>query len=133
MVASACSTDDTYLPALLADPMASYEDDGIELIDRDSQGNREERPFPSSAQVISVYRILDDSQAESVLQEAVAAAEAGGWEMTQSPPIPNRLEGYKELGVGEGHLIVVTAPDDEGSGHRLHVLLGFRSLDESEG
>ncbi len=133
MVVSACSNDDTYLPALLADPMASYEADGIELIDRRSQGNREERPFPSSAQVNSFYRILDESQAELVLERALDSAETGGWEMSPSPPIPNRFIGYKGLGVGEGRLIIVTAPDDEGSGQRLHILLGFSSLDASDG
>ena len=127
---SACSNDDTYLPALLAEPMASYEADGIELIDRDSQGYRAERPFPQSAQVNSIYRVLDESQAEMVLQEALASAEGSGWEMTPSPTIPNRFVGLKELGVGEGRLIVVTAPEEEEGGQRLHILLGFSSIDE---
>jgi hypothetical protein len=131
MVVSACSTDDTYLPALLADPMASYEADGIELTDRDSQGYRGQRPFSQPAQVISVFRIVDDSRAEQALDKAVRFAETNGWEMTEDISRDLNFQGSKDLVVGEGRLIVNIGPMDlrePGPERALRMYLDFRSL-----
>jgi len=128
---TACSTDDTYLPALLADPMASYEAEGIELLDRSSQGYRAERPFSQPAQVISVYRILDESRIEEALEQVVRVAEMSDWNMSEDLQRDLNFVGYKDLDVGEGRLILNVRPAnlrEPGTERALRMYLDFRSL-----
>ncbi|MCI0677950.1 MAG: hypothetical protein L0Z63_02765 [Actinobacteria bacterium] len=92
---TACTTDDTYLPALLADPMASYGAEGI--VQTDSWDYAQRRSFlgsaPVQAEVGRTYRIEDQSQAGGHLDAAVAFAEAAGWKMSQ--PLPDQPEFYR--------------------------------------
>jgi hypothetical protein len=48
--------------------------------------------------------------------------------MEESLTVPARFVGHKDLGVGEGRLIVVLGPDGGTERGRLHVLLGYASL-----
>jgi hypothetical protein len=103
----ACSSDDTYLPALLADPMASYEAKGLVLFDSWEHAQRGSflGSAPRQAGVGRTYRIEDQSQAKQILGDAVEFAEAEGWAMTQ--PIsdnPDFYVGTKELVPGSGEL-----------------------------
>jgi hypothetical protein len=108
-VLAGCSGDDTYLPALEADPMASYEADGLELSDswEYAQRPRLSGGVPHQAEVGRRYQIEDQSQAEQLVEDAVEFAESEGWEMKQ--PLedkPDFFSGTKELGPGTGELSV---------------------------
>lgn len=120
-----CSTDDTYLPALLADPMASYGAQGIELIDAwEYAEGMGPLGKPVVAQVGRIYHITDQDQADEVLSEAAEFAELVGWRMT--PPITTPADGYggaKELDVGSARLGVSLVAADP-----LHDLEGPRVL-----
>lgn len=85
---TACSFDTTYLLALMAVPMASYEADGIVLID--SCERAEEHSLVTDkpvhhAEVGRTYQILDQSRAEQLVAEAAAVAESDGWRF-RGPP-----------------------------------------------
>ncbi|MGF1618687.1 MAG: hypothetical protein ACFCU2_12915 [Acidimicrobiia bacterium] len=105
---SACSSDRTFLPALLADPMASYDADGIERIDRSTQA--EGRDFiwgkPEHAEVTLVYRIEDQATVSEVLGRAVEEAAASGWSLEQSSE--SHFRGSKELSPGSGRISIAT-------------------------
>lgn len=111
----ACSGDDTYLPALLADPMAEYEAEGIELIDSWERGEGRDLFFrkPTHAEVERVFRIVDQSQSKGVLEEAAAYAEENGWRVRDSSTSSNSgYGGAKKLGPGDGRLGVSLIPAD---------------------
>lgn len=132
---TACSSESTHLRALLADPMADYEAEGIMLIDAWEQA---ERPGflggkPIHAEVRRKYRIVDQSEAEQLLSEAVAFAEAEGWDLQPSRVSPDTLYiGAKELGPGDGRLSMALGPADplnDPDGPRvLTILLDFGSV-----
>ena len=123
---SSCSSDQTHLPALLADPMASYEAEGIVLIDASEQA---ERPGflggkPTHAQVRRIFRIPDQSQAKIILSDAAKFAQSEGWRLT--PSIGSTTTGYggaKKLAPGDGRLSLSLMPLDP-----LHDLDGPRVL-----
>ena len=127
VVLTSCVNDQTYLPALEADPMANYEADGIELIDRHVQGYRVERPFAQPAKVFSSYRI-EDPNTELAFEAAVSSAQAAGWAMSEISR-SNVFVGNKVFHVGEGRLIVSLVIQD--GEERLNIDLGFASVDES--
>jgi hypothetical protein len=127
---SACSTDDTYLPALLADPMAEYEAEGIEFIDRGTQGYVASDVLGNKvpANVRTRYRILDGSAIDGVLEEAITEAEGHGWALRLGTGPTSRV-GSKELSIGEGELILAIIPSDpedpDGSLQRLLISLSI--------
>lgn len=112
---AACSNDDTYLPALLADPMASYEAEGLVLSDSWEHAQRPSvlGAAPRQASVNRSYRIEDQAEAEELLDTAVAFAESEGW--TMGPAIggdPNLFRGTKELVPGSGELTIALGAAD---------------------
>jgi hypothetical protein len=127
-----CSSDPTYLPALLADPVADYEAPGLQLID--SWERAEGRDFfmdkPVHAEVGRTYRIADQDQAERILNDAVEFAQGHEWRLEPSIISPNTLYiGAKDLGPGEGRLSIALGAADplhDPDGQRvLQVLLDF--------
>ncbi len=129
---SACSPDNTYLPALLADPMASYEAEGLVLSDSWEHAQRPSLlgAAPRQAEVGRSYRIEDQSQAEELLDDAVAFAESEGWTMRASlTGTPDFYRGTKELAPGTGELsLALGAADpinDPDSPSQLNVHLKF--------
>ena len=131
---AACTKDDTYLPALLADPMSSYEAEGIELVDawEESEGRDIVMDAPTHAQAGRTYRIVDELDAESVLNDAVAFAESQGWRMQQDITVSTLFVGSKPLPPGDGRLSLALGPadptqDPDGS-RSLNVLLDFGSV-----
>jgi hypothetical protein len=132
VVVVACSRDDTYLPALLDDPMASYEAPGIELAHswQEAEGRDVVMDVPTHAEVGRTYRILDQDQAEAILADAVAFAESSGWLVEPSRISPTTgYGGTKELPPGVGRLGVslgVADPIQDPNGPRvLTILLDF--------
>jgi hypothetical protein len=132
LVLVGCTSDDTYLPALEADPMASYEADGLELSDSWEYAYRTRLGggVPHQPEVARTYRIEDQSQARQLLEDAVAFAVSEGWEMTQ--PLTNRPDFYsgtKELGPGTGELGVWLGAEDPlhdpDGPRRLKILLEY--------
>ena len=111
-VLSACSPDDTYLPALLADPMASYEAEGLVLFD--SWEYRQRSSFlgsgPRQAEVVRRYRVEDQSQAEEILNEAREVAESEGWQIQQESEFA--YSGVRELDPGMGRLFLMLQAED---------------------
>ena len=104
-----CSGDDTYLPALEADPMASYEAPGLRLSDSWEYAYRVRLGggVPRQAEVSRLYTFEVESQARQLLEEAVAFAESEGWTMTQ--PLtdhPDSYVGTKELVPGSAKLFM---------------------------
>lgn len=85
LVLAGCASDDTYLPALEADPMASYGADGLELSHSWEYAYRTRLGggVPHQPEVARTYRIEDQSRARQLLEDAVAFAESEGWAMTQ--------------------------------------------------
>lgn len=70
---------------------------------------------PRQAEVGRTYRIEDQSQARSLLVDAVEFAESEGWEMTQ--PLENKPDfnsGAKELAPGTGELSIALGAVDPG-------------------
>ena len=126
---TACTRDDTYLPALLADPMASYEADGIVLIDawEESEGRDIIMDAPTHAEVGRRYRIEDQNQAEDVLTEAVAFARSQGWRIQAESSLEYR--GTMETSAGTGRLHLSLPAEDvvqDPDGPRLlRILLDF--------
>lgn len=132
LTVAACTSDDTYLPALLADPMADYEAEGIVLVDAWEQpqhpGNLWTRR--QHAMVRRSYQIQDQSQVGQVLKEAVAFAEAAGWRVQPSQVKPDTFYvGAKVLGPGDGRLSMALGsadPLNDPDGPRgLTILLDF--------
>jgi len=130
-----CSSDDAYLPALLADPMAAYEADGIVLIDswERPEGHSLVTDKPVHAEVGRRYRIVDESRAEQLVAEAAAVAESEGWRLNapRDDP-PTGFRGAKRLVSGDARLIVSLVPeapsrDSEGT-RILRVILDFGSV-----
>lgn len=142
LILSACASDDTYLPALLADPMASYEHEGLVLFD--SWEYEEGRDIildnPTDALVGRRYRIEDQSRAEEQLAAVASAAESEGWRIRSSgsDDFSKWFRAAKDLGrPGEGRLIVSlvaedTARDPEGPMVlRLILDFGFVGFDST--
>ena len=113
---ASCSTDSVYLPALEADPIASYEAAGIELVEDDR--NPEEGPDlifgkPSRASVRRVYDIVDGAEGESVLSEAVSYAESVGWHMeAESITGSQAFLGWRQMPPGEARVIMAIDVED---------------------
>lgn len=108
----ACSADGTYLPALLADPMADYQAPGLVLFDWWEHG--EAGSFmgsgPHHAEAVRVYRIVDQSAAQDRLLEAVTYAESVGWQMEQRSA--EAFLGRHELEPGMGRLFLAVSAED---------------------
>jgi hypothetical protein len=123
-----CSVDHTYLPALKADPMASYEAPGLKLSDswQYAYGARLGGGVPYQAEVTRVYAMQDQSHARQLIGEAVASAESEGWTMTQ--PLrdkPDTYVGTKELVPGTAQLFIglgVGDPIHDPNGPRVLII-----------
>jgi hypothetical protein len=109
---SACSSDSTYLPALLADPMADYQAPGLILFDTFQIG--EHKSFagsaPVHAELVQRYRIEDQGEAQDRLLEAVAYAESVGWQMQQE--FTASFSGRRTLEPGMGYIFVSLGSED---------------------
>ncbi|MCI0677952.1 MAG: hypothetical protein L0Z63_02775 [Actinobacteria bacterium] len=93
--------------------MASYEAEGVVLIDAWEQGEGM-GPLgkPVHAKVDRTYRIDDPTDADQALKDAVAFAESVGWRLTPSPISPaNQFLGSKDLPSGDGRLFIASGPD----------------------
>lgn len=124
---SACASDQTYLPALLADPMAEYSHPGLE------QFTRSETPKafnPSGSQmkpsVLTTFAVVGDFEVE----EAVAAAEAAGWSFEPTEPEigsgGNRTwSATKELSEGLAGLSINSLPSNAAQEWDLSIKLFF--------
>jgi hypothetical protein len=108
----ACSADGTYLPALLADPMADYQAPGLVLFDTFQLGEHKSvfGSAPVHAKASQWYRIEDQSEVQDRLLEAVAYAESVGWQMQQESAIS--FSGVKELEPGMGEIFLWLGPED---------------------
>jgi hypothetical protein len=104
-----CSSDDTYLPALLADPMASYQAEGLELSDSWEYAQRGSLlgSGPRQAEVGRTFSIGDQSQAEQLLEDAVEFAESEGWAIRGSlTGRPDFYRGTKDLPPGSARMSI---------------------------
>jgi hypothetical protein len=109
---TACTRDDTYLPALLDNPMADYVADGVELIAASEQGEGTDfvMDMPTHAEVVRRYRIEDQGQVEQILSDAAAFAESVGWRVQQESETEYR--GAAELDVGSARIHLSTPVED---------------------
>lgn len=77
-----CSSDQTYLPALQADPMASWQPEGAELVNESEQEYDEggSTSKQSLAAVTRVFRLPSAADVDAARQQALAYAESeAGW------------------------------------------------------
>lgn len=139
-VVAACSSDTTYLPALKADPMASYEAPGLELLERFQQG-RTPVLFSDAfrvARIFSEYEIKGEG-VDEIFSEVVAAAEASGWvaeEHLMANTPDERFVGAKDFGVGLGRIVIYVSPEEGSVSNtertRLVISIGFDHLYSAE-
>ena len=133
--AVACSPDDdTYLPALLADPMAEYSHPDLEVEFRTEipQGEGRVSGFASLASVTTGFILQGD--ADSVIANVLATAEDAGWTvLSQEPAVgSDGTKGWsaeKELPEGLAGLGVNVSPPDSEEDWDLSIRLSF--LEES--
>jgi len=132
--AAACSDDDTYLPALLADPMAEYSHPDLEVDFRTEIPRGEGRVggFASLASVTTGFVLHGD--ADSVIADLLATAESAGWTvLSQEPAVgSDGTKGWsaeKELPEGVAGLGVNLSPPDSDEDWDLSIRLSF--LEES--
>jgi hypothetical protein len=132
LVLVGCTSDDTYLPALEADPMASYGADGLELSDSWEYAYRTRLGggVPHQPEVARTYWIEDQSRARQLLEDAVAFAESDGWAMTQPlADSPDFHIGTKNLGPGTAELNIWLGAedplDDPDGPRKLKILLEY--------
>lgn len=113
LLTSACSSG-PFLANLKADPVASYEAEGITEARRWITREGTVLGKPTYAKVLVVYHIEDQSQVDRVLEEAVAFAEQNGWRMEPSNLSPPRFRGSKGMGVVDrpGRLSIAVGPED---------------------
>jgi hypothetical protein len=80
-----CSSDETFLPELLDDPMAQYEAPGLNLVESRQQGRGKSfiTGKPIHAELSRYYELQDGQAMEEVLLEAMAAAEQAGWDFRE--------------------------------------------------
>lgn len=126
LVITACSSDATYLPALLADPMASYTNPGLEVGFRDEipQGHTFFGLSEVDAAVITGFELVGD--ADAVREDVIAAAESAGWSFVPGSPFTgapghDTTPGHetwlaeKELSERLATLTITLTPPDTGS------------------
>jgi hypothetical protein len=96
---SACSTDNRFLPALKADPMASYEAEGIVLEGMTTQGRGKSfvTGKPVYAELTRLYVLTDPETTDDVMADAFEAAVAAGWVFDHEPS-ENVFGNYSTLG-----------------------------------
>ena len=108
----ACSVDPTYLSALLADPMAEYQAEGINLFD--AFESNEHSGFlggkPGHAEVGRHYRIENQSEVRNHLEEAVEYAKSQGWRIQKESD--REYRGTRELEPGTGRIHLSTPVED---------------------
>lgn len=110
---AACSSVEPKLAGLLADPIANYEAEGIELI-RSWQEAEGRSVFGTSirATVDRVYRVADQDQLLAVLHDAVSFAESEGWRMEEGITRPTTFVGEKQLPAGPAMLTIGLGPGE---------------------
>jgi hypothetical protein len=132
IVVAGCSSDDRFLPALLVDPMVSYEADGIRLVSTNDQARGTDliTRKPIRAQARRVYELEDQTNVEEVLAMAIAAAEEGGWDFNDTSPHETASGGWsssasKAFDWGPARLVMVVGPTagESGSDFRLRITL----------
>lgn len=132
---TACSSQDPKLAGLLADPIASYEAEGIELI-RTWQEAQGQGMFgrPTYATVDRIYRIADQDQLLAVLQDAVSFAESEGWRMEEGITAPTIFVGEKQLPTGIAEIAITLGTgeviDEADGSSTLNIHLKYRPVSE---
>lgn len=86
VLVAACSSDDTYLPALLADPMADYSNPSLEVESRvEIPEGKQPLSGAQDATILTGY-LLTGSE-ESVVSDILSAAEAASWILDPDSPV----------------------------------------------
>ena len=127
---SGCSTDTEYLPVLLDDPMASYQADGIHLIEKQESG-RGTSPVTGKVEYAEVsrrYELEDPSQASQVLDEAVSYAASHGWTIGENDPYEAStgalvVSATREVDWGVARLDIAVGPSVEEPGTLSRLLI----------
>ncbi len=120
---ASCSGDETFLPGLLADPMASYVPAQSELVSSREQEAGELLGKPVYAKVIRSFRI-EESQSMSILGATVADAASSGWDVAQSSTTETLYVGTKDLSGREGRIWIglqTSDPDPDIRGPRNQI------------
>ena len=130
---SGCSTDTTYLPVLLDDPMAGYQSDGIHLIESYERGRGTSLVTGKVeyAKVSRRYELEDPSQASRVLDAAVSYAASHGWTfgedyLYESSTGALVASGTRDMDWGLAQLNIAVGPsvEEPGTLGRLLIVIG---------
>jgi hypothetical protein len=129
-VLTACTSDDTYLPALLADPMAGYSHPSLEV---DFRAETPKAPNPiwggeSEAKVTTGFVL--DGDAGPVINDIISTAEAAGWvfasaELEVGPQGYRGWSASKELVEGLAAFSVTLGPPNAGEDWDLAIRISF--------
>ena len=137
LVSVSCATDDTYLPALLDDPMADYENPDLGLL------RRVESPagvglFTGGDEAAGLnMRYLIEGDIDEVFRHLLEYGEESGWTTTGVPAVPSgdaiTLEMRKELPPGTAFLSAFVVSEDSAfvvsedsvDGSQLALVMGF--------
>ena len=125
---AACSNDDTYLPALLADPMAGYFHPDLEV---DFRGEIPKSFTPMGTEnepsITTGFVVRGDFR----IEDTIASTEAAGWTFESADPTVSSdgIQGWsatKDLPEGLAALSITLLQDDAEEDWDLAIRLTFR-------
>jgi len=127
---SACASDDTYLPALLADPMADYSHPALEVETR-VESPKGDTPFAGTNEPSVFTGFALEGDPDAVVDDVLAAAETAGWVILSEEPVVGS-DGFKswsaekEIAEGVAGLDINLRPPDSEERIDLSIRLSFR-------
>ena len=126
LVSVSCATDQTYLLALLDDPMAEYDHPDLTIAFRtNTPENSSFAGFESSARVTAIYKVERDAGLRDLHRATIRYAESVGWEETSNglydTSVGESWQGAKQLEPGRAVLSVSYDEKD----HEISVSLQF--------
>lgn len=120
--------DDTYLPALLADPVADMTLPGVEL-ERSSESEQSDSGLfgGTRANVTRTYRVVEIGTGQGIFEPAVIRAREAGWVFDPVGPVAGfrralSIRGYKTLEPGPA--VLSLSLDEGGDSLRLNLQYG---------
>jgi hypothetical protein len=122
------ASDDTYLPGLLADPVADMTLHGVELEHSSESEQSDSGLFGGTrADVARTYRVVEIGTGQGIFDLAVSQAREAGWDLDPAGPEAGLREalsirGYKILEPGPAELSL--SLDERGDSLRLHLDYG---------
>jgi hypothetical protein len=126
LLAGCSPSDSTYLPALLEDPMAHVEWEGLEPALRKESKEGEALFGYSNAFVQQAFDVLDRTREDELVLELKEHAEAVGWDFEEEPGPSGVWRGREEI--EEGRISLAIYINSAASERNLVVLLDYEEI-----